>query len=183
LLKPPLTFAYLIGWRKSEVFALTWNQVDLDEGTARLEVGTTKNKKGRLVYLPEAMKEVIESQWQEHLAKYPGRPLVFHRNGQPIKDFRGSWQRACREAGLTGKIPHDFRRTAIRNMVRAGIPERVAMEIAGHKTRAVFDRYIIVSPTDLREAATRLEQTFRSLNGHKFSHNRPSAQSVPALSS
>ena len=91
-------------------------------------------------------------------------------NGQPIKDLQGSWNRACREAGLWGKIPHDFRQTAVRNMVsKAGIPEQVAMLIAGHKTRAVFD-YHIVSDRDLQEAAQRLSRAFAPANGHKFGH-------------
>jgi integrase len=94
-------------------------------------------------------------------------PHVFHRTvtsrrrktirpGVPIKGFRRAWRTACRAAGVPGRIPHDFRRTAIRNMVRAGVPERVAMQMSGHKTAAVFQRYNITSEADLREAAGRL---------------------------
>lgn len=158
-LRPPITLAYWTGWRMySEVLALTWDRVDLEAGTIRLYKGTTKNKDGRLFFLPPELKAVLEEQWALHLGHYPDCPFVFHRHGKRIKDIRGSWERACADAGLTGKIPHDFRRTAIRNMVRAGIPERVAMQIAGHKTRDVFDRYNIVSEGDLKEAAQKLSQ-------------------------
>jgi integrase len=157
-LKPPIAFAYQVGWRtRSEIFPLTWQQVDLDTGTVRLEVGTTKNKDGRLVYLPASLRDVLEAQWREHIESYPDCPWVFHRQGNRISESRDAWHKACREADLSGKIPHDFRRTAVRNMVRAGIPERVAMQISGHKTRSVFDRYHIVSDGDLREAARKME--------------------------
>jgi integrase len=160
-LKPPIAFAYQVEWRTlSEILPLTWRQVDLEAGTVRLEVGTTKNKRGRLVYLPPMLRDVLETQWQEHLVKYPDCAWVFHNQGDRIFSFYKAWHRACREAGLSGKIPHDFRRTAVRNMVRAGIPERVAMEIAGHKTRAIFDRYHIVSDGDLKEAARKLGEVF-----------------------
>ena len=80
-------------------------------------------------------------------------PLVFHNNGRRIVSYYKAWHHACAAANLSGRVPHDFRRTAVRNMVRAGISERVAMQMAGHKTRAVFDRYHIVSEGDLRDAA------------------------------
>ena len=108
-------------------------------------------------YLPQLLLDVLEQQWQEHLERYPECPYVFHRSGQRIVNYYPAWHTACREAGVIGKIPHDFRRTAVRNLMRAGVPERLAMAITGHKTRSVFERYNIVSDGDLREAARRLD--------------------------
>jgi integrase len=84
------------------------------------------------------------------------------RAGEPRRDFRKAWTTACKAAGVPGRVRHDFRRTAVRNMVNAGVPERVAMTMTGHKTRSVFDRYHIVSPGDLQEAARRLTGTIRA---------------------
>jgi integrase len=153
-LRPVVTFAYYTGWRKREVLGMTWDRVDLQARTARLDPGATKNDDGRIIYLDGELYAILVELKRLH----PFGRWVFYRHGEPIKDFRGAWERACQEVGLEGKVFHDFRRTAVRNMVRAGIPERVAQQISGHKTRAVFDRYHIVSDSDLREAAKRQAQ-------------------------
>jgi integrase len=156
-LKGFVTFAYKTGWRVSEIKNLTWSQVDLDQGIVTLEPGEAKNDEGRTIYLdpdPE-LKEVFQEQWKTKKTNARLTPYVFvAANGSDmIKDFRRAWNRACKDAKLGKRLFHDFRRTACRNMVRAGIPERVAMMVSGHKTRSVFERYNIVSDTDLKMAA------------------------------
>jgi integrase len=145
------------------VVALTWRQVDFKVEVVRLEPGTTKNGEGRTVFMTAELKGLLEDQWAMTMAieRQAGQiiPEVFHRNGKPIRSFKVAWQGACKRAGQPGRLFHDFRRTAVRNMVRAGIPERVAMQMSRHKTRSVFDRYHIVSEGDLREAARKLSGT------------------------
>jgi integrase len=160
-----MTFAYFSGWRcRSEVLRLQWRNVDFETGIIRLDMGTTKNKDGRVIYMTATRRALLEEQRQRTLALQRQTEqiisLVFHDNGHRIVNYDKRWRQACQDAGLQGKIVHDFRRTAVRNMVRAGIPERVAMQMAGHKTRSVFDRYHIVSDGDLQEAARRLDSVF-----------------------
>jgi integrase len=169
-LRPVVEFAYITGWRiASEIVPLQWRQIDLKVGEIRLDAGTTKNREGRVFPMTDDLRALLEAQHAEHLRlKQSGQiePWVFFRmvakgrGGQkqptPIRAFTKAWQNACVAAGCPGRIPHDFRRTAIRNMVRRGVPERVAMALAGHKTRSVFERYNIVSDGDLRTAAEQL---------------------------
>ena len=165
-LSPPLQavarFAYLTGWRVlSEVLPLQWRQVDLVGGVVRLDAGTTKNEDARTFPLTAELRAVLEAQlaYTDTIQKSRGAiiPHVFHRKGKPIKSFRKAWATACAAAGCPDRIPHDFRRSTVRNLVRAGIPERVAMTMTGHKTRSVFERYNIVSEGGLRDAARRLD--------------------------
>ena len=159
-----MTFAYLTGWRvQSEILPLEWRQVDRHSGTVRLDPGTTKNREGRFFpygdVLPE-LREIVKSQWTLTKAVEQDRgmvcPWVFHRSGEQIKSLRTAWRRACAAAGCPHRIPHDFRRTAVRNLVRAGVPDTIAMALTGHKTRAVFDRYDIVDEADLRAGIEKL---------------------------
>lgn len=165
-----VTFAYITGWRiDSEVFPLQWRRVDVTErlspdqdipGSVRLDPGTTKNDQGRVFPFTSELRAVLmTARAVTDMLREQGQicPWVFHRNGKPIKSFLKAWRKACRAAGQPGMIPHDFRRTAVRNIVRSGVPERVAMHLTGHKTRSVFERYNIVSDCDLAIAARKLD--------------------------
>ena len=92
---------------------------------------------------------------------------MFHHDGHKIGEFKKSWATACKKSGLEGTLVHDLRRCAARNLSRAGVPEAVAMQITGHKTRSMYRRYRIVDERDLREATERLQTHLESQDGAK----------------
>jgi integrase len=172
--RPVIQFAAITGWRiNSEVLPLEWRNVDFAAGEVRLDAGTTKNGEARVFPFTSELRTLLKERDAERKRlKKAGVivPLVFFRlvakgrggSKEPrrIKAFKKAWELACKSAGCPGRIPHDLRRTAIRAMVRRGIPERVAMTLSGHKTRSVFERYNIVSAGDLRDAARRLDGSY-----------------------
>ena len=166
-IKGYVTFAYKVGWRKEEISNLTWAQVDKENWIVCLYPDDAKNDEARTVYLDDELKEVFRRQWETRKRGVKLTPYVFPNwNGQgKIRNFITAWNTACKNAGVGQKIFHDLRRTAVRKMVRAGIPERVAMMVSGHKTRSVFDRYNIVNDTDLKLAARRQEAYLQSQMG------------------
>lgn len=187
-LRPVMEFAYYTGWRPcDEILPLTWDRVDFGAGTIRLEPNTTKNDEGRMFpfdALPP-LHELLDRQ-REHTTATEHRvgriiPHVFHRGGRPIRSYDHAWRSACRRAAvkkldgreivvrpaLLGRIVYDFRRTAVRNLERAGVPRSVAMKLTGHKTEAVYRRYAIAPEADLREGLTKLADLHASLGAPK----------------
>jgi integrase len=157
----PVTFMYETGWRKREVLDLKWKNIDLKAGLVRLDVGTTKTGEGRIFPFTEALRHLLEQ--QRDITRRFERdhgvvvPYVFHHDGRRIWTIWRCWGTACRRARVAGRVPHDFRRTACRNLVNAGVPEKVAMTMVGWRTRKMMDRYHIVNETDLRNAVKKLD--------------------------
>jgi integrase len=161
-IRPLAWFGYCTGCRVGEIKTLQWAQADLDQRVVRLEPGETKNDDGRIVPLVEYLYQVLKFQREIRDRLYPDSPWMFSRAGRPIRCFRASWAAACKRAGLVNaegeadKLFHDLRRTGVRNLIRSGVSEKVAMTISGHKSRSMLDRYNIVDERDLKNAAAKL---------------------------
>jgi integrase len=147
-----LDFAYYSGWRKHEVWDLRWDEIDREGGVIRLPPHRSKTRTGRVLPISTPLAAVLK----HRSAVRKGNILVFGRDNVTVRAWRRAWPDACRKAGVPGRVLHDCRRTAARNLVRAGIPERVAMTLTGHKTRCVFDRYNIVNERELADAGEQL---------------------------
>lgn len=149
-------FLYLTGWRSSEAFRLLWSDVDWERRTLWLR--DSKNREPRIFPFKyhARLEQVLRDQraavtrWERKHGRLC--TSVFHWGGRPIKKLRRSWQSACAAAGLQGRLLHDFRRTAVRNLIRAGVQQSVAMKITGHKTDSIFRRYLIVDEELLAQA-------------------------------
>jgi integrase len=163
-LQDPVLFLYLTGWRVGEMRSLEWRDIDFESRAIRLRQENSKNKNGRVIKLSGELFDIIVRAYDRRRADCA---TVFHIDGRKIGSFRKTWLRACQAVGLNGLLVHDLRRSAIRNMIRSGISENVAMRISGHKTASVFRRYDIVSEDDLADAAERIDQYVNEHRGEQ----------------
>src|SRR5215467_1992471 len=151
-----LALGYTYGFRKAELLSMKVRNLDLLGGTVGID--TSKNGDARKVALTKEANQLLAACIA---GKEPDEALFTRTelSGKrvPVADFRGTWDTLTEAAGCAGLLFHDLRRSAVRNMVRAGVPETVCMRISGHKTRDIFDRYDISSERDLVDAAKKIE--------------------------
>jgi integrase len=161
-------FAWLTGMRKGEIASLRWE--DFDGDCIRLRAEDAKNGTARLIPLEGEMVNLVDRRKTARQFKADGRAMmsgrIFHRDGEPIREFRKSWATACRLSGIC-RLFHDLRRSACRNMVAAGVAQVTAMQLSGHKTDSMFRRYAIVAENDMR-AALRITQNHLARISEKF---------------
>lgn len=162
-LQPVAIAAYATGWRtQSELLTRTWRHVDLVTGWLRLDPGESKTGEARAFPITNDLRAVLVEQRARVSAieRSTGQiiPWLFvHPDGTPVRDFRCAWAKACRAASVPGRLVHDFRRTAVRNLERAGVPRSAAMKMTGHRTEAIYQRYAITDSAMLQEAAAKLD--------------------------
>jgi integrase len=154
-LKALFVCAYHVGTRKGELRKIQWSQVDFDANLIHLNARQTKGKAARSLPIYGEMERWLRKQLE---GRSPECQWVFYHRGKPVGAQLRGWHEACERAELTGLLFHDLRRSAVRNMKRAGVQDKVAMQISGHKTRSVFDRYNIIDESDIGDAAKKLDE-------------------------
>jgi integrase len=179
-LKPILLVAFDTGMRQREILDLRWEQVDLRQGAIRLAPQDTKGEESRLVVLTTRVRTVLDALPRG----LPTTPLFRNpRTGEAWQDIRKAFRRARKAAGLDGVWFHDLRRSFVTRTRRLGVPESVVMRMSGHRTRAVFDRYNIVSEDDLRDAVRRIEAGFFGHDLDTLCESAPKSEKRRELSS
>jgi integrase len=179
-LKAVAEVSFITGWRtQSELLTREWRHINFAIGWLTLDANSSKNGEGREFPFTPDLKAILEA--QRHYVKEIERrrgcviPWVFvHNNGSPIKDFRGAWKEACRAALVPGRLVHDLRRTAVRNLESAGVSRSAAMKLTGHRTENVYARYAIQDEKSLKEAVAQLA-IHHAASGKRESHAKVSS--------
>jgi len=157
----PIVTAYHVGGRRGELTSVQWSQVDVSVGQIRLHGTDTKNEEARTLPIYGDMREWLVQAKAVRDEKFPNCPWTFYSDdGARLYWFYKAWESACERAKVPGLLFHDLRRSAVRNMERAGIPRKVAMSISGHKTENIYRRYDIVAERDLSDATARMDRYF-----------------------
>ena len=147
---------YHVGSRVGELRKLQWPQVDFEAGVIRLFASQTKGKVARTLPIYGEMEHWLRI--QQAKPSTPAQWVFLGRLDRPVGAHLDGWREACERAGLPGLFFHDLRRSAVRNLTRAGVPRHVAMAITGHKTASVFARYDIVSEGDIVNVKKTMEE-------------------------
>ncbi len=159
-----MNWFFYTGMRPKETKSLIWASFDREKWTIRLEAKNAKTKKARKLVIDGELRNIIQ---RRIAARRLDCPLIFHRRGRSVGDFRKVWKKACEAVGLVGGlngvVPYDCRRTAIRNLIRAGVEESTAMKISGHRTRSMLDRYNIQDDQDIQEAMVKVTEYVSTL--------------------
>jgi integrase len=157
-------FLYNAAWRSGEGKNLEWSEVDLTNNMIRLPAEKSKSKKPRNLPIIGVLLEIIQRRLEKRRLDCP---YVFHRKGKRIASFRKAFKAAATAAGMLGLVPHDMRRSAVRNFRRAGLSEHEGMKLSGHETDSIYRRYDIISDDDLAESMNRVQEHLK-----KESENR-----------
>jgi integrase len=165
-----IMMGYYTGMRKGEILKLTWDKVDLANRMIRLEAKDTKDKEKRNIPICDELYNMLVS-LPNRINTSGEDNHVFQYNGSPVKDIRVSLKRACKKAGVKygrfvegGFVFHDLRHTFNTNMRKAGVADSVIMDITGHSTREMFDRYNTIDEDDVRKAVNQFERFIESVN-------------------
>lgn len=184
-----LLFAYVTGWRTGEIKNLRRRHIDFANHCIRLDPGTTKNGDGRVFPMLAGLDTMLVRRLKAPgFGNDPVFTYTLRGKAVPVGDFQKAFNTACYKAGIPcetepwsfinpkngakvegvrvlrcSRLPHDFRRTAVRNLTTMGVPDAIAMQMTGHKTRAVYDRYRIVSEADLQIAGGKMNAAFSGL--------------------
>ena len=148
-----LVIGYHFGMRRGEILKLRWDQVDWRGNVIRLEKNQTKAKKARLAPLYGELRAYLEMAYS---MRDTACSFIVSWKGHGIREVKTAWQKARDRADVPELLIHDLRRTAARNMIRAGVPEKQVLEIVGWKTRAMLDRYNIIDERDVHTAGEKM---------------------------
>lgn len=166
-------FAFATGWRRGELLGLRWEWIDSEAGEIRLP--ETKNGEGRVIPIAGELVRIMERLGKARIVKRPDNAAVlaetvFHDHGQPItrKRFIRAWNAVRKASKLDGRLFHDFRRSAARRHIAAGVSQAVAMQITGHKTPSMFRRYQIVESSDVARALDRVASRKEAPSGARI---------------